>query len=30
MSGLGREGISCSIEEMSQVKNYALKSILKN
>jgi acyl-CoA reductase-like NAD-dependent aldehyde dehydrogenase len=30
MSGLGRGGISCSIEEMSQVKNYALKSILKN
>jgi acyl-CoA reductase-like NAD-dependent aldehyde dehydrogenase len=30
MSGLGREGVSCSIEEMSQVKNYALKSILKN
>ncbi|MGI9952721.1 aldehyde dehydrogenase family protein [Moorellaceae bacterium AZ2] len=28
MSGLGREGISCSLEEMTQVKNYALKSIL--
>lgn len=29
MSGLGREGISCSLEEMTQVKNYALKAILK-
>ena len=28
MSGLGREGVSCSIEEMSQEKSYALKSIL--
>jgi succinate-semialdehyde dehydrogenase/glutarate-semialdehyde dehydrogenase len=28
MSGLGREGVSCSIEEMSQDKSYALKSIL--
>lgn len=28
-SGLGREGISCSIEEMTQLKTYALKAILK-
>ena len=29
MSGLGREGTCCSIEEMSQVKNYALKAVIK-
>ncbi|MGE5542750.1 MAG: aldehyde dehydrogenase family protein [Bacillota bacterium] len=29
MSGLGREGVSCSLEEMTQVKTYALKSILR-
>lgn len=28
MSGLGREGISCTLEEMSQVKTYVLKGIL--
>lgn len=30
MSGLGREGTSCSIEDMSQVKNYVLKAVLQN
>jgi succinate-semialdehyde dehydrogenase/glutarate-semialdehyde dehydrogenase len=29
MTGLGREGISCTLEEMTQVKAYILKSILK-
>ncbi|HWQ80311.1 MAG TPA: aldehyde dehydrogenase family protein [Anaerovoracaceae bacterium] len=29
MSGLGREGISCTLEEMSQIKTYVLKGILK-
>ncbi len=30
MSGLGREGVACSIEEMTQIKNYVLKSVLKH
>lgn len=29
MSGIGREGISCTLEEMTQVKTYVLKGILK-
>jgi len=29
MSGLGREGICCGVEEMTQIKTYALKSILR-
>lgn len=29
MSGIGREGIPCTIEEMTQVKTYVLKGILK-
>ncbi|ATW26713.1 aldehyde dehydrogenase family protein [Candidatus Formimonas warabiya] len=28
MSGIGREGVSCTLEEMSQVKTYVLKSVL--
>ncbi|MCL2588388.1 MAG: aldehyde dehydrogenase family protein [Oscillospiraceae bacterium] len=28
MSGLGREGISCTLEDMSQVKSYVLKKIM--
>ena len=30
MSGLGREGIFVSIEEMTQTKSYVLKGILSN
>ena len=30
MSGIGREGASCSIEDMSQIKNYVLKAVLQN
>lgn len=28
MSGMGREGIACTLEEMSQVKSYILKNVL--
>jgi hypothetical protein len=29
MTGLGREGICCTLEEMTQTKAYILKGILK-
>ena len=29
MSGMGREGVSCTLSEMSQVKSYVLKNIMK-
>jgi len=28
MSGLGREGVCCTLQEMTQVKSYVLKNIL--